>query len=162
MCTALHLLVMATAADPPVFYVDASGGEDLPGNGTQVAPWATIDFAMQQIVARGVTNGYNLYLREGIYREVVRSVVSGSSVHRAVLSAYPGETAVTSGAEPVTGWAATGIPGVYRASLSDAQCAFRGVYEDGRALHAARYPEEDNTVLVAEELTRTYLVDPAL
>ena len=161
-CATLHVLAAASIVAGPVFFVDAPGGEDLPGIGSEVLPWATINFAMQQIDARGVTNGYTLYLREGVYRETVHSPVSGSILGDAVVSSYPGEQAVVSGAEVKTGWTATGMPGVYKVSLSDAQCTHRGVYEDGNPLHGARHPNGEEVLLVAEALTRESVTDPAL
>ena len=108
---ALHVLTAASAPAGPVFYVDAQGGTDFLDNGSFAEPWATVSFAMATIAARGVTNGYTLYLRGGIYRETIRSPVSGSIHGEAVVRSYPGERAVVSGAELKRGWSATGLPG---------------------------------------------------
>jgi Divergent InlB B-repeat domain/Right handed beta helix region len=73
------------------YYVATDG--DNSNSGTVSMPWETIQYAMNQLSA-----GDTVYVRGGVYNELVIVTVSGSEVAGSVmLSSYPGETAIIDG-----------------------------------------------------------------
>jgi hypothetical protein len=73
------------------YYVSTSGSDSNPGTFSE--PWLTIQHA-----ASTVTAGDTVYVREGVYNEVVTIPVSGSeSSGYITFSSYPGELATVDG-----------------------------------------------------------------
>jgi hypothetical protein len=73
------------------YYVSANGHDDNPG--TAADPWATIQHAVETIVA-----GDTVFIRGGIYHEHVQTVNSGSAEDGFITFAtFPGETPVIDG-----------------------------------------------------------------
>jgi hypothetical protein len=85
----LFACVSGASAQPNAsYYVAPTGNDSNPG--TQSAPWRTMQHAADTVRA-----GSTVYVRGGIYQELVRVNVSGNANDGFVtLRSYPGETAV--------------------------------------------------------------------
>lgn len=93
--------------------------------GTREEPFSTIRQAAE-IAAPGDT----VWIGEGVYREWVRPQRGGLDENRRIVYRnLPGERAVVSGAEPVSGWIACG-ENVWKASLSNAVLQDYNPYAD--------------------------------
>ncbi len=104
------------------YYVSPDGADSNPG--TKSKPFATLGKVGQVLDA-----GDTCWLREGVYREVLRPGKSGKAGAEITIAAYPGERAVIHAADPICGWENTG-GGLYTASmpwsLGDANQVFCG------------------------------------
>lgn len=104
------------------YYVSPDGADSNPG--TEPRPFATLGKACD-ILGPGDT----CWLREGVYREVLRPVRSGKSDKTITFSGYPGERAIISAADPLARWEYAG-DGIYSTrmpwSLGDANQMFYG------------------------------------
>jgi hypothetical protein len=101
---------VTTAGDPNSLYV-APGGDDA-NAGTLERPFRTVGRCASLVSA-----GARCVLRAGTYRETVTPARSGTAGAPIVFTAYAGERAVVSGADPVDGaWQPDG-GGVYRTAL---------------------------------------------
>ncbi len=78
-------------AGGPARFVDAQRGDDA-HDGTEAAPWRTINHALTQITA-----GQTLYLRSGAYYENVYCAVAGKADAPITIRSYPGELATVDG-----------------------------------------------------------------
>jgi len=85
----LFACTSAASAQPNAsYYVATTGNDSNPG--TQSAPWRTIQHAADTVHA-----GSTVYVRGGIYEELVRISVSGNANDGFItFRSYPGETAV--------------------------------------------------------------------
>ena len=81
----------------PAYYVANNGNDTNPG--TLSAPFLTAK-RCAEVAQAGVT----CFLRAGIYRETVVPAISGTASAPITFTSYPGETAVISGADVVSGW----------------------------------------------------------
>ena len=84
------------------FYVDNSGkcgvcNDNNPGTINQ--PWCTI-----QKAARTLNPGQTVYVREGVYREMVTLTKSGNETSRIIFRNYPGENPILKGSEVASNW----------------------------------------------------------
>ena len=79
------------------FYV--APHEDDGSAGTEVQPLATLQAAVNKLQP-----GDTLLIRGGVYRETVTFPRSGTAEKPITLKAYPGEQAVVSGCDPISGW----------------------------------------------------------
>lgn len=95
MLTVVMLTVVASAAE----YHVAVGGVDAAGRGSSDQPFATIQYAADQMVA-----GDTCTVHAGTWRETVVPPRSGTSAARITFRAAPGETVTISGADPIDGW----------------------------------------------------------
>jgi hypothetical protein len=77
--------------DGPAKFVDAVRGDDA-HPGTEVAPWQTLNHAIEQLAA-----GDTLYVRGGTYYENVRMSMTGQTGKPITIRSYPGEQAVIDG-----------------------------------------------------------------
>ncbi len=86
---AIALFQAASAAD---YYV-APSGSDLPSGGSLAAPWATIQYGANRIVA-----GDTLYIRAGTYAAgLLLSARSGTAAAPLTIRNFPGESPVIDG-----------------------------------------------------------------
>ena len=84
----LFMCVSASAQPNASFYVATTGNDSNPGS--QSAPWKTIQHAADTVHA-----GSTVYVRGGIYEELVRINVSGNANDGFItFRSYPGETAI--------------------------------------------------------------------
>jgi uncharacterized protein DUF1565 len=84
-------VVLARPASATTFYVSTSGNDSNPG--TISAPWRTIQHAANRVAA-----GDTVYVRAGVYNEVVSILLSGSaSLGYITFSSYPRELATIDG-----------------------------------------------------------------
>ena len=79
------------------FYVAPHGDDGSAG--TEVQPLATLQAAVNKLQP-----GDTLLIRGGVYRETVTFPRSGTAEKPITLKAYPGEQAVVSGCDPISGW----------------------------------------------------------
>jgi len=104
--TAVITLVTQLATGT-TYYVSTSGNDSNPG--TMSEPWRTIQHAANTVQA-----GDTVYVRQGIYREVVTLKSSGSATAGFItFSSYPGELATLDGTgQPIQGgqWGLFSIP----------------------------------------------------
>lgn len=73
-----------------IYYISKDGNDKNPG--TEELPWKTISKASKELYP-----GQTLYIKEGIYQEVVIPVRSGTSGRYITYSAYPGDEVVIDG-----------------------------------------------------------------
>nr|WP_240343969.1 carbohydrate binding domain-containing protein [Paenibacillus sp. SYP-B3998] len=99
----------ADGGSQAVFYVDPVNGNDS-NSGTLNAPVKTIGKARDLVrtVNANMAEDIVVYLRGGTYTQTNTLVFteqdSGSNGHYVVYKSYPGETAVISGGQNITGW----------------------------------------------------------
>lgn len=115
------------------YYVSTAGADA--NAGTLAAPFRTI-----QRAASLAQPGDTVLIRGGVYRETVVPANSGTSTAPIVFSAYNGESVTVSGADPVTGWTASG-GAVYSTSLPWTMGPGADqIFVDGRMINEARWP----------------------
>lgn len=124
MCT-----MRLSAAD---YYVSPGGSDSDPG--TVGLPFATIGKA-----AGVLKPGDTCYLREGVYREVLRPQQSGKPGAEIIFSNWPNEEVVISGADAIGGWNDEG-DGTYSASMPWSLSDDDQVFADGTMLSEACWP----------------------
>jgi PA14 domain/Right handed beta helix region len=115
--------------------VAITGSDSNPG--TLEKPFKTV-----QKCADVALPGFTCAIRAGTYRETVRPANSGLGDKRIVFQSFPGETALISGADVVTGWT-TFQGSIQKASLpanSDLGEGKNQVFVDGRMMLEARFP----------------------
>lgn len=104
-----------------------------------------LNTAREQVreLTSGMTGDILVYLRGGTY--TLSSTInfdvadSGANGHNIMYRAYPGETPVISGGQPVTGWTVHDTTkNIYQANVGSE--GFRQLYVDGRPGVTARYP----------------------
>jgi hypothetical protein len=127
------------------YYVAPYGTDEGPG--TSRWPFQTV-----QHCAQVVQPGESCILRAGVYREEVRPANSGRPGQPITFKSYPGETAVISGADLLTGW--TRHEGdIYKTALPWTLGEGNDqVFVDGRMMNEARWP---NASLDVSRPTRT-------
>lgn len=81
------------------YFVDGTNGNDSQNNGTFQMPFATIGRA-----AAFASKGDTVYIREGVYREQVEVLRSGTEAAPIIFEAYNGEEVLVTTTEPLTGW----------------------------------------------------------
>ncbi len=153
LCLAAMLASPAWAA---TYYVDANNPSARDTNpGTQAQPWKTIGKATGL-----VKPGDTVFVKAGLYRELVILSKSGTAANPITLAAYPGDEgkAIINAAEPVTNWHqctgpddCSGNPNWSRiywadvagavASHPDSDFAIRQVFQHGERLPRSRYPD---------------------
>ncbi len=122
------------------YYVSPTGSDDHAG--TKEAPFRTI-----QRAANVMHPGDTCVIRAGVYRETVRPVRSGFENAPLTFRSHPGEVAVISGTEPITGWKASDdptLPNVFQAPVPALFVSTMNqadqVFVDGKMVHLARWP----------------------
>ena len=133
------LLVLAESAGADIareYYVSNDGSDYLPG--TEAFPFRTINKACS-VVSSGELpeGGVTIWIRNGIYRETVRPLRSGTARQPIRFVAYPGEEPIISGAD-VLDVAWTVYSGnIYKAPTS---LQFEQLFVDGQLMNEARWP----------------------
>jgi hypothetical protein len=92
---ALGMLVLAILPTPAVAAIScyvSTTGNDSSGTGTLANPWQTIQHGIDQLSA-----GSTLYVRGGMYNEIVTISSSGTAGNPKTIKAYTGETAILDG-----------------------------------------------------------------
>ncbi len=91
LCIAGAALAFAQAASATTYYVSTSGNDT--NSGSISSPWRTIQHAANSVAA-----GDTVYVRAGVYNEVVSIPASGSASGGSItFSSYPGELATIDG-----------------------------------------------------------------
>ncbi len=120
-------------AEPNAFYVAPNGDNTNPG--TLERPFLTI-----QKCAEVVTAGYSCIVRSGTYRETVTPKNSGSSGKPITFKVFPGEVALISGADVVTGWT-SGAGAIQITNITwNLGPGNNQVFVNHQAIPEARYP----------------------
>jgi hypothetical protein len=114
------------------YFVCPDGSDTSPG--TRQQPFATIGKASSVLKPGDVC-----YLREGIYREVLRPEQSGKAGEVITFSNYRGEQVIISGADPISGWKSEG-EGIYSAPMSWTWPDGNQVFCNGKMLSEACWP----------------------
>jgi autotransporter-associated beta strand protein len=115
------------------YYVATNGLDANPG--TIGAPFKTIAHGTAALVA-----GDTLFIRGGVYREVLQPSSSGTAIAPIVITAYSNEVVTISGADVVTNWTVYSNS-IYRASVNlDLGDGRNQVFVDGEMMHQARTP----------------------
>lgn len=115
-------------------YVSPDGNDGNPG--TKAKPFATLGR-----LAEAAKPGDVCYLGEGVYREVLRPQRSGTQDAPIVFRNIPGERAVLSGADPLTGWKDEG-KGVWSAAMDWSLPEGNQVFVDGAMMVQACWPPQ--------------------
>jgi parallel beta-helix repeat protein len=138
------------------YYVDGSNPSARDTNpGTQAQPWKTIGKATGL-----VQPGDTVYVKAGVYRELVVLSKSGTAAKPITLAAYPGQEGkvIINAAQPVTNWRkctgpqdCAGNPNwshIYWADVAglvaahpDKDFAIRQVFQNGQRLPRSRFPD---------------------
>jgi hypothetical protein len=122
-----------------VYYVSPDGADDNPGTIDQ--PFATLAMAGSVLQP-----GDTCYLREGVYRDVLRPARSGTADQPITISGYDDETAVISAADPITGWEAE-EGGVCSAPMGWTLEAGDQIFSGEEMLCEARWPNAGTNLL---------------
>jgi hypothetical protein len=155
----LSLVLLGQSARAATYYVSKSGNDFNAGTATNTA-YLTI-----QKAASVMNAGDTCYILSGTYRETVTPARSGTSNAPITFTAYPGATAIISGADVLTlSWS------VYSNSIYQASTAssFRQLFVDGEMMNEARWPNAavDNLLSAPRSTpsvcTYTNLMDSAL
>lgn len=88
---------VAQAATGSTYYVSPFGNDNNPG--TLSAPWKTINKAASKVIS-----GDTVYIRGGVYQEVVNITASGTSSSPIRFINYPGETPIIDGSYTIPGY----------------------------------------------------------
>ena len=141
----LLLFLVSVGIVHPIFavtmYVSSAGNDTNPG--TESQPFKTIDRARNAVraVNGAMTEDITVYLREARYQLVATVVFdqndSGTNGFNVIYRSYPGERAIISGGQPITGWSTVGN-GMYRANVGSLR--FRQLYVNGIRAQRARTP----------------------
>jgi len=118
-------------------YFVAEDGNDA-NNGSVDQPFLTISKAAGVMVAGDVC-----YLREGTYREVLRSTVGGTSAAPITFRAWEEETVIISATEPIDDWTLD-EGATYKASIDMDLGRQTMLYYDGEAMDYARWPNNQD------------------
>ena len=149
------------------YYVSPQGNDAWSGRLASVnndrtdGPWRTLAKACAE-----VGPGDTCRLRQGVYREVLKPLHSGSGQAPLTFEAQPGEIVVLSGADPVSGWKEES-DGLYKARLSWDLGDENQLFAGEAMLTEARWPDINGTLLeptraiVASGSANT-IVDPNL
>ena len=152
----LVVLFLALVATSKLFateyYVDANAKDS--GEGSVGTPFATV-----QQAADIMKPGDVCIVREGVYRETVRPENSGTAEAPLVFRAFPGERAVLSGCDPVTGW--TPEEGIIYSAAAPMRLGHENqVFLGPKMLFEARWPNAGKPVPDDDALV--YIDDPGL
>ncbi len=142
-----------TVASENVYFVSPDGDDTWSGRLPDAnpkrtdGPWRTLAKA-----CAAVRPGDTCRLREGVYREVLKPLQSGTASAPIVFEATDGETVLLSGADSVGGWQPTG-DGLFKApfawDLKDENQLFAG----DQMLTEARWPNLQGTLLTPARAT---------
>ena len=145
MWTACAVMIITGTVHGKDYFVSPQGSDVARGSKEQ--PFATISKACNVLQP-----GDRCYLREGVYREVLRPARSGSAEKLIIFANYKGERVVISGADRVTGWRHEG-DGVYSAPMPWNWADGNQVFADGRMLTEACWPNSGSSLLQPKRAT---------
>jgi len=142
------------------YYVSTGGNDKNPG--TREKPFRTIQKAADKMVA-----GDTCYVRNGLYRELVRPRRSGSKEKPIRFEAWPGEVVILSGTKPILSEWSIHKGNIYKTRVPE---EFDQLFIDGRMMIEARWPNMrfdqrfDKSVWATAGKGSEYgtMVDPAL
>jgi len=123
------------------YYVSTDGNNDNPG--TETLPFKTIGRACYELTRYGgrfrpwPTGGITVWIRDGIYRETVRPLRSGTADAPVRFVAHPGESPIVSGADLLDVSWAVHSGNIYEASTT---AKFVQLFVDGQMMNEARWP----------------------
>jgi hypothetical protein len=121
------------------YFVSPNGSDTNPG--TRQSPFATLEKA-SSILKPGDT----CYLREGVYREVLRPQSSGQDGAKITFSNWKNEKPLISGADRVSGWKDEGN-NVYSASMPWTLSDDDQIFTNGKMLSEACWPDPGENLL---------------
>jgi len=137
------LIVACSAANGATYFVATNGSDSNDGT-SLAAPFGTIRKAAERMVA-----GDRCYIRDGVYRETLKPMASGTREAPIVFEPYQAEAVTISGADRLEGWIRNSGK-IYRAPMSwDLGMGFNQVFVDGKMMAQARFPKMSagNTLL---------------
>ncbi|RED95994.1 putative secreted protein (Por secretion system target) [Marinoscillum furvescens DSM 4134] len=115
------------------YYVAKNGDDSNPG--TEDEPFLTIGKAATVLQAGDVC-----YIKEGVYRERVKTTNSGTAASPIVFKAFAGDPVVVTGTEALTAWEVHDGP-IYKTSATmTLPVRFRALYVGGKSMDVARWP----------------------
>lgn len=152
-------------------YVSLAGNDE--NSGTKSEPFRTVlraQKAARQLIADGLKNRLNIYLREGVY-ELPETLHfgpqdSGAAEAPVTYASAPGETAVLSGGQRVSGWR-TNDDGTWSVNLPDVangKWFFRHLTVDGKRAVRGRWPKKHGELRVeqVEDGLKEFTFDKAI
>lgn len=128
------------------YYVASNGDDGKPG--TEAQPFRTISRACLQMTPRyggSSVGGVTIWIREGIYRETVRPLRSGTADAPIRFIAYPGEEPIVSGANILDVSWTLHSGKIYKASTT---VDFEQLFVDGQMMQEARWPNTPTRDLI--------------
>ncbi|MCL1795855.1 MAG: right-handed parallel beta-helix repeat-containing protein [Clostridia bacterium] len=134
-------LPFGARADEGDLYVSPHGSDANPG--TLSAPLATLSEAVARLRGNRSDERLTVWLREGTYPLDEVLILNQYDRGNCTFASYPGETAVITGAVPVTGWAESTLHGapVYTVQYPTMSIP-RTLYAENGARRLARWPKE--------------------
>jgi hypothetical protein len=134
---AVSLLFGATARAAE-YFVAPTGNDSNPG--TQAQPFGTLAKAC------GVVQpGDTCWLREGVYREVLKPQVSGQEGKPITFKAWSGENVVLSGLDKLAGWQQVPGTSIWQAPMAWDLKDQNQVFCAGQMMFEARWPHKKTT-----------------
>lgn len=144
-----------SATEAIEYYVSPTGSDANPG--TERKPFRTVTRAQQaarDLVAAGLQKPLNIYLREGVY-ELPEPLSfgpqdSGTSSASVTYTSFPGETAVLSGGQRISGWQVNEDK-TWNVNVPAAQNGdrfFRNLTVDGTRAVRARWPKSNGELRI--------------
>ena len=121
------------------FFVSPRGADGNPG--TKARPFASFKHAVGRL-----RPGDTLFLREGIYRESLKPVTSGTELNPIIISNYTNEKVVISGADLLMDWKRD-EKGVYSARMPWSLKGGNQIFINGAMTSEARWPNAGDTLL---------------
>lgn len=147
MSVGLQGLAQETERGPARFFVAVNGNDTWSGRLTEPNPEKTDGpFRTLGKAAAAVKPGDTCFVREGVYRETLTLRTSGTPEVPITFQNYENETAVLSGADPVTGWRLED-GAIYSAAMDWDLDDQNQIFADGMMLTEARWPNNTGTLL---------------
>ena len=138
---------------PSVYFVAVNGSDGNAGTSIE-APFRTIKAAADIMIAGDIC-----YIREGVYREMIRPANTGSESNMITFMPYNGETVTVSAADEITGWTVYSNH-IYIADMSwSLGEGFDQVFVNGVMVNRARWPNSGTDLLNPTQASGTATAD---
>jgi len=147
LCIAIINTVFTASVFAADVFVATTGVDNLTSNDGSISqPWASLDFALEQVVA-----GDTINIRAGSYHEnITQGSVSGTASQPITIQSYNGEQVTFDGTIPLTGSWAKHSASIYKLQLTEPVWQ---LFVDDEMMMNARWPNarfDDGSVYTRE------------
>ncbi|WP_139955911.1 right-handed parallel beta-helix repeat-containing protein [Flavicella sediminum] len=119
-------------------YVAKNGNDS--NAGTEVSPYLTLTKAAQVAIAGDI-----VYIREGVYEELLKPSNSGTAGNPIIFQSYPGEKVVISAMQSLSGWTKDS-GSIYKTTIPFSSLGQKNfVMNNDTALDLARWPNKNSS-----------------